>query len=413
MLKTKRLGCIAAALLLVAGLYGNGLNLNSLGSKALSMGGAFIGLADDFSTIYWNPAGAAAFSSAYFGFYLTDVIPTGTYRFDALGIDTSFTKHYISGLVAFYYPAAEGLVLGVGVYVPSGLGTEWKGEDLAVLTGGNKIEWMSKVGVVSISPLIAYRISEKLYVGATFNINYGMMDLKTTAGMQQYSESSTGWGVGATLGMLYKASDKFSIGVTARSASKISFSGSATMEALKAYAQLGVPVESDFERDITWPIWIGVGVAYRPSDYLTITADVQWTQWSQEDVIITDYKSNFWKAIFEMTPEKEEEMVFHWKDATQIRFGVEYRASENIALRAGYYYDPAPAPNETMNILLPNFTNNVITAGVGIRTGNLNIDIGFEYLMGKEREVLPSQHNMPGHYGMNIIVPNISISYIF
>jgi len=39
-------------------LEANGLSLNGLGSKAVSMGGAFIGLADDFSLVYWNPAGA-------------------------------------------------------------------------------------------------------------------------------------------------------------------------------------------------------------------------------------------------------------------------------------------------------------------------------------------------------------------
>jgi len=43
----------------------NGLNLNSLGTRALTMGGAFVGLADDFSAIYWNPAGIAQFDTKY------------------------------------------------------------------------------------------------------------------------------------------------------------------------------------------------------------------------------------------------------------------------------------------------------------------------------------------------------------
>src|SRR4030066_397288 len=57
----------------------NGLNLNSLGSRALTMGGAFVGLADDFSAIYWNPAGMSQFTTRTFGFYGTDIIPRGTY----------------------------------------------------------------------------------------------------------------------------------------------------------------------------------------------------------------------------------------------------------------------------------------------------------------------------------------------
>ena len=61
----------AFVLLLVCGslALGNGLNLNSLGSRALSMGGAFVGLADDFSAIFWNPAGAAAIRARCLGFY--------------------------------------------------------------------------------------------------------------------------------------------------------------------------------------------------------------------------------------------------------------------------------------------------------------------------------------------------------
>jgi len=64
-----------AAFLALGGLaYGNGLNLNSLGTRALSMGGAFVGLADDFSAVFWNPAGAAGFKMKYLGFYVTDLI---------------------------------------------------------------------------------------------------------------------------------------------------------------------------------------------------------------------------------------------------------------------------------------------------------------------------------------------------
>ena len=81
MKKRKRSFAVLLALLaLVPFGWGNGLNLNSLGTRALTMGGAFVGLADDFSVVFWNPAGAAGFRSKYFGFYGTDLIPTNKYR---------------------------------------------------------------------------------------------------------------------------------------------------------------------------------------------------------------------------------------------------------------------------------------------------------------------------------------------
>ena len=73
---------LLALLALVPLAWGNGLNLNSLGTRALTMGGAFVGLADDFSVVFWNPAGAAGFKSKYFGFYGADLIPTNKYRLD-------------------------------------------------------------------------------------------------------------------------------------------------------------------------------------------------------------------------------------------------------------------------------------------------------------------------------------------
>jgi len=407
----RRLILVSFLILATASLFGNGLNLNSLGSKALSMGGAFVGLANDFSAIYWNPAGITQFDSAYFGFYLTDVIPNGSYSFLLAKVDTSFTKHYISGMAAFYRPLAENIFGGIGVYVPSGLGSEWKGEDLRNLTAGKTLEWMSKIAVITFSPAIAYKFSDRFSAGATLNINYGMMDLKTSAKSDQYSDSSTGWGIGATIGIKAKPTDNLSFGLTFKTSSKISFEGSAKMEALKAYSYLGVPKESDLERDITWPIWIGGGIAFKPVEKLTLTADLQWTKWSDVDVVKTDYQSTAWKMLFALTPEKEEELYFYWDDTLQIRFGLEYLLKENIALRAGYYHDPAPAPDDTMNILLPIFTNNVITVGIGYKSGKMNIDFGFEYLMGGERDVTPSLHNMPGTYKMNIIVPTISFSY--
>ncbi len=74
-----------------------------------------------------------------------------------------------------------------------------------------------------------------------------------------------------------------------------------------------------------------------------------------------------------------------------------------------------------MNVLLPNYDFNVVTVGVGYNLGNLNIDLGFEYLMGKERNISyvdtlldPDYEDaQPGKYGMKIFVPNFSVSYRF
>lgn len=421
--------------------WSNGLNLNSLGTRALTMGGAFVGLADDFSTIFWNPAGAAFFDQPYFGFYGTDLIPASTYEFSInvpnLGpltlVDAKTKrKHYLGGMAAYYYPVSSNIVAGFGVYNPSGLGADWNGADFAAIANNNKaLKWRSKIGLVTFSPLVAVKLTEKISFGATFNINYGLFDLAMHAGsvevpipippyimefdLGQYEESMKGWGYGATFGLLVKPNEMFSFGATVKTASTVKFKGEASISNL---SMLGANSTSDIEREITWPMWIAAGLALKPMSELTLTADIQWTQWSKIDTMQTDFKDPFWQIMMEASGDNERPL--HWKDATQIRFGAEYKL-RTVALRAGYYYDPSPSPDKTMNVLLPSYDFNVFTLGLGYSLDGLQIDFGIEFLKGKERDVpyektlLDPEYEaaMPGIYNMTIIVPNLSISYKF
>jgi long-chain fatty acid transport protein len=182
---------------------------------------------------------------------------------------------------------------------------------------------------------------------------------------------------------------------------------------------LGFSDASSLERSITFPLWIAGGVAVRPMDRLLVTADIQWTKWSQIKSLDTTFTDPAWKAMMAMSGRDSQRM--DWSSKAQIRFGAEYAVSDALALRAGYYYDPTPAPDTTLNILLPSYTFNVVTAGVGYKTAGLQIDFGVEYLMGTERNVSylktltdPAFASaMPGAYKMTLLVPNISVGYRF
>jgi len=440
-LKTQRM--FALALLTVLGLsplaLANGLNLNSLGSRALSMGGAFVGLADDYSAIFWNPAGMAQFDKRVLGFYGTDVIPSGTYLLQVpaqAGLLTvvdakTQSKHYLSGLLAYYQPINDYLVAGIGVYIPSGLGSAWDGNDFTGLSNGTAYEWESKIGLVTISPGVSYKINDMISVGAALNINYGMFSLKRWAGntaipqppyeidLGQYEMNLKGWGFGATAGVLVKASDMLSFGATIRTPNRVKFSGDTSLSNVDL---LGFKESSEAETvspHLTFPLWIAGGVAFRPLSGLTLTGDLQWTQWSTLDQIELKFIDPYWSLF--MTASGENKMHLEWKDALQIRFGAEYWLRENLAIRGGYYYDPTPTPDKTMNFLLPSYTFNVFTVGLGYALNGLVIDLGFEFLAGMGREVEyakwlldPAFANaQPGAYDMSIVVPNISISYKF
>ena len=388
-------------------LFANGLNLNSIGSRASSMGTAFIGLSDDFSAVFFNPAGLTQMKNANLSIFGTALIPTGTYQLDIAGVDaTTESSVYPSGAISYFKPISDKLVLGFAIYAPSGIGSKWNGEDLANLTGGVAFEWESMIAVITASPGIAYKITDTFSLGATLNINYGILNTHRPA-LGQYTEEINGVALGATFGALFTPSKYFSVGASLRTASKITFSGDATMAGAPS---IGMSATSEAEREATSPMVAGIGIAVKPTDKLTFAVDAVFTQWSKLETIPVTYTDTAWNLAF--APDGE--LDLQWEDTWQFKFGIEYKVSENWCLRAGYYSDPAPGPLETQNILLPSVDYSSVTAGFGYRTKKMSLDFAFEYVMGSERDVpLTMLDAMPGIHGMDVLVPNLTFTIFF
>jgi long-chain fatty acid transport protein len=394
---------------LSTGLYSNGLNLNGTGTKAISMGGAFIGLADDYSAVFWNPAGLTQMKDMSLSVFAVDLIPDATYKFDLALVNTSNkNENYISGGLGFFKPLSEKVVVGIYAYTPSGVGIEWNGANLATLSGLTPLKWRSFFGIVSVSPTVAIKVTDTLSLGAALNINYGVMELEKPVNLVvkwgQYSEKLNGFAVGATFGMMFKPSDKFSIGATFRTPVKATLSGDSDIPDAVLF---GLPASDKSERKATMPMWLGAGIAFKPTDKLTLTADVQYTNWKKMESIPMTFTNAAWAATFESGAE----IHLKWKDTTQVRFGAEYKVSKSFALRAGYYYDPNPGPKSTQLILLPELSYNFFTFGIGYSTAKINLDFCIEYGSGSDVEVGLLDGGMPGTHGMNILVPNLAITF--
>jgi long-chain fatty acid transport protein len=421
---------LAAVLIVASGLWANGLNLNGLGARAASMGGAFVGLADDYSAVFWNPAGLALIQKPTFGLTGELLIPSSTYGFTGFEMKTE-NKLYPAGLLGFFKPVSKKVVVGLGVYTPSGIGADWVNPGLeeamiyplppaAFTPPVDAYHWRSFIGAITIAPSIAVKLSEKVSLGATFNINYGFFKTDqwgqyqviptkppTLFNFGQATMDVKGWGFGATFGLLVKPSDRFSFGLTYRTESKVKMSGTMTLENLPLLNS-ALPASSPAKLDATNPTWLAGGIAVKPLTNLTFTFDLQWTNWKKLDVLNVTFQDPTWNT-FGVTGNTLE---LYWADKTQIRFGTEY-VKGNMAFRAGYYYDPAPAPDDTMNILIPSFTYNCFQLGFGYRMGGSCLDFCIEYLDGQKRTITSETAAMPGVYTMGIWVPMLSFHHSF
>ncbi len=412
----------------------NGLNLNGFGARAAAMGGAFVGLADDFTAVFWNPAGLAFIGDATIGATGDAIMPKGEYDFLGFFDMKTKSKVYPAGLAGYFKRINESLVLGLGVYTPSGLGAAWNstGYEQAIIgvqiaTGQlppdttiindavGSYRWESFIGAITLAPTVAVKVNDIFSLGATFNVNYGFFKLWQWGGLQnafanyymnlgQQTLDLKGWGFGATFGLMVKPSDYFSFGATFRTPSKVKLSGTTEIENLQ---DLEIPENiSDTNLEVTYPMWLAAGLAFKPMDNLTLTADAQYTNWKELQTLTLEFMDPVWQVAL---PPEEAELDLLWTDKIQWRFGLEYTIG-NLALRGGYYYDPTPTPDETLTILIPGYDFHGITGGLGFNAGGLKIDLAFEYLAGKTREIEPGV-GQPGIFKMNIMVPMISFRY--
>jgi long-chain fatty acid transport protein len=391
----------------------NGLSLNSISVKAFGMGGAYVGYANDASAIYWNPAGLAGLDNhAMIGTSI--IMPSGYYKYDAANIDADMVANtYFAPDIFVNYALDEKMAVGLGIYAPAGLGSEYEGEDLfnllALVPGAGTYEWMTQIGVLNISPSFAYAFNDMISVGLAVNVYYAMFDFKRgdaqdfTGDMVpnpfQYTEESTGLGYGVNLGVMIRPNDDFSIGLTYRSKTTVTMDGD---------AEFGAFAKSKFERDVIWPTWISGGVAYHLNEDLTLVFDLQYSMWSELDVLTAKYTDLG----------SEGEFKLEWDDALQIRLGGEYKATDELTVRLGYYYDPAPAPDETLNFLFPSSTNNVFTFGGSYNLGTVELSAAGEYILGKERDIeaypnAQTPENAPGKHKLDILAFAVGVSFNF
>jgi long-chain fatty acid transport protein len=135
------------------------------------------------------------------------------------------------------------------------------------------------------------------------------------------------------------------------------FSGPAALQAQP-------PVTNDVDADLPLPYTVGFGVAYKASDKLTITADASMSNWSSWDTITIESDGG------------NTSLRQDWENTWEIGFGFEYKPSEALAIRGGFYTVDSPVPDETMSptILDPN-KRNVFTGGIGYKVGKIDFSL--------------------------------------
>jgi long-chain fatty acid transport protein len=407
-MRKKAILSLLAVALFSSGLWGGGWNNTLMGARAIAMGAAFAGVADDASAIYYNPAGLAFQESklnlAIDGFY---ILPTHEYVYPTGSRAQSKFSSSIPQLF-LTYQTSDRLTIGFGAYVPyAGGGVDWVEGQLPVPS------LRSYLGIVSLTPTVSYQVSEKFSVGLNINFYHSVFEVDTIAdpiGPMKTEES--GSSLSAGLGLMFWPSERASLGLSIRGPAKMTLTGKTSISVDAPGLGL-VSLDLDSETRFNLPWDIEIGFAYRLSDKFLVTTSAQYTMWSALKSIDKTIK-NVPNPDFS-TYDIEESEPMNFKDILIVRAGMEYTISGGLALRAGIGMDRAAAPAEYLNVANIDVDKFTLLGGIGYRTGRMQIDFSYILAQGKEREKTDytPPFGFPGKYNLSASIFGLGVTYSF
>ena len=137
----------------------------------------------------------------------------------------------------------------------------------------------------------------------------------------------------------------------------------------------------DGEGDISTPSIFRAAASVKATDKLTINAGIVYTMWSSYEDLTIKFDPALLGAVSEKATQKD------WDDVFRYQFGAEYALNETWALRAGYVYDETPIPDAHVDYIVPANDRHLFSVGVGYKQANFFCDLGYTYLLIKDRDV--------------------------
>lgn len=364
-------------------------NTFGLGARTMGMGGAFLAVADDFTSLYWNPAGLAQIRKfeLYGGLSHSEQrVDTKFTRGRSAEVDSSKTRPNSIGLVYPLYTTRGGIAFALGYNRPQNFDSTvairgldpssdsvFSGLDVDEMTsnsGGIGI-WSFGAGVF-ISDSILLGGSIDFWHGSSFNeldsaaADINNIDPEIDSFAFQDSVDRVYSGLGGRVGVLAFAGENVTLGGTVTLPVNLEVSEVWEQITIVEFDNGDEAVEGDDGSilfDIERPFEFGGGVAIKLLEKrVTLAGDVQFTDWTQTeyDPLPADDAQNNFSRYYDTT--------------IQVRVGAEYRIPGiETSVRIGYFRDPIPFQDRDIDS-----DRDFLTIGVGkIFDQIIKIDIAY------------------------------------
>ena len=298
----------------------NGDHMLGLSAIQNGMAGAIVAAPQDAATVLVNPAGMAELNIKDVRFDLGLGFLNPPRRVNGMDSDSDL---YMMPTGAVAFSVNDQLTLGMGLGGLSGMGVDFA--DTAGAPGNQAI--VTTKQFFKIAPGFAYRINDRLAIGATLNLNYQSLALATPAFALPQNQVF-GWGVSA--GLIYKLNNQLQLGAN--------WSSKQNMNQFEWNTTAG-----KFTLDMDAPQTLAFGLAWKPQPGLLIEADVKKIWYADVLDSVAVGRPTGYAGPIPAT------MNFGWSNQTIFAIAVQKDIGDKIQIRAGFNYGKSPIGQEDVN----------------------------------------------------------------
>jgi long-chain fatty acid transport protein len=364
-------GFVAGSMLAISGAASaSGFALIEQSSSGL--GNAYAGgsaIAEDASTVYFNPAGMANIKGSQVLVAVHAIKPSA--QFSDTGSTATVTDNGGDAgslaLVPSLYLVGdinEQWKYGIGVSSPFGLKTEytstWTGRYLAI---------KSELKTVNVNPSISYRMNDMVSLGFGLDAQYAEATLtKSGGGAGEVKVTGNDWAYGANIGALFQVNKELRIGAAYRSSIKHSLKGDVTF----AIATIN---NGAVTADVEVPDTFSLSFVDAITPQWEVMGDITWTKWStfkNLDVVRTS------GATLSHTAE-------NWSDTYRYSLGATHRYNDVWKVRIGLAYDQTPTSDQNRTAAIPDSDRTWLALGGQYKISAASaLDFGYAHIYVKD-----------------------------
>lgn len=379
--------------------------------NASGLGNAYAGaaaVAQDASTIYFNPAGMTLLPERQVVLAGHLIKPqaefSGTVTPASLGGGNGGDAGDLAFVPNAYYAfrLTPDVHLGIGINAPFGLKTEydptWMGRTQAI---------KSEVKTINLNPAIAWKANDALSLGAGVSIQYAEATLSNSAngaGIATVHGDDYGWGF--NLGLLWQPSEATRIGLTYRSEVDYTLEGDVEFS-------IATIANGPVTAAATMPDSASLSLFHKLSPQWELLADLTWTGWSDFRELRIVRNGG---VTLGLTPE-------NWADSYRYSIGINYHVDQNLTLRGGVAFDETPVSDAYRTARIPDEDRTWVAVGAQYRLSpKSTIDLGYAHLFVKDARInkrelsnLPPVTNviLSGTYEGSVDILSAQLTYTF